>query len=244
MQTQSTTRDDKDQAIANQHNTIVIKKITNGEERASASDASKYFCKLQLRIRSRDVTCSGYSEELLPSQNAECEGIDCPTIPSFCNHDNQEPAPFSEGFIFKRKDMDIICPDEMVCSYMVAQFHSGGSGTTSTVYANQETETYVYWHSRSHLEFIIFMSVKRMAFDEFIAEQKELLLQPKKSVSTIQIVDQCGRANNNTSMCKINQTSQDCLIISDIPNQALPCSSNRYQWNFNRRPTAVNTKVK
>ena len=45
MQTQSTTRNDKDQAIANQHNTIVIKEIINGEERASASDASKHFCR-------------------------------------------------------------------------------------------------------------------------------------------------------------------------------------------------------
>ena len=95
----------------------------------------------------------------------------------------------------------------MVCRYMVAQFNSGGNGTTSTVYANQETETYVHWHLSSHLDF---MSAKRMTFDEFIAEQRELLLQSKKSVSTIKIVDQCGRADNN--MCKIYQTSQDFLI--------------------------------
>ena len=206
MQTQSTTRNDKDQAIANQHNTFVIKEIINGEERASASDASKHFCR-QLRIRSRDVTCNGYSEELLPSQNAECEGIHYPTNPSSCNHCNQEPAPYSEGFIFMCREMEITCPDVMVCRYMVAQFNSGGNGTTSTVYANQETETYVHWHLSLHLDF---MSVKRMTFDEFIAEQRELLLQSKKSVSTIKIVDQCGRADNN--MCKIYQTSQDFLI--------------------------------
>ena len=62
---------------------------------------------------------------------------------------------------------------------MVAKFSSGGNRTTSTVYANQETETYVHWHLSSHLDF---MSVKRMTFDEFIAEQRELLLQSKKSV--------------------------------------------------------------
>ncbi len=54
------------------------------------------------------------------------------------------------------------------------------------------------------------MTDKRMYFDEFIAEQEILLLQPKKPVSTMNVVDQCGKADN--MMCKMYQTSQDYLL--------------------------------
>jgi len=141
MQTQSTARDDKDQDFANQHNTIVIGETIYGEGKSSAYDTSKHFCRLQLR--SRDDTCK-YCEESLPSQYAaECEEaveICYPSNPSTWNNGNQDPAPFSEGIIFNCGEMEIICPDEMECSHMVTQFNSGGYGTT--VYANQETETY------------------------------------------------------------------------------------------------------
>jgi hypothetical protein len=69
---------------------------------------------------------------------------------------------------------------------------------------NQESETYVQWHLSSY------MTDKRMTFDEFIAEQRKLSWQPTKQVSTMNVVDQCGRADN--MMCKSNQISQDYLL--------------------------------
>jgi hypothetical protein len=54
------------------------------------------------------------------------------------------------------------------------------------------------------------MTDKRMTFDEFIAEQGIESLQPKKPVSTMNVVDQYGRADN--MMCKMYQTSQDHLL--------------------------------
>jgi hypothetical protein len=53
------------------------------------------------------------------------------------------------------------------------------------------------------------MADKRIPFDEFIAEQGILSLQPKNPVSTMNVVDQCGRADN--VMCKMYQTRQDYL---------------------------------
>jgi hypothetical protein len=66
------------------------------------------------------------------------------------------------------------------------------------------------------------MTDKRMTFDEFIAEHGILSLQPKKPVSTIKVVDQCGWADN--MMCKINQTSQDFLLdqFRHFPEAVVP----------------------
>ncbi len=56
------------------------------------------------------------------------------------------------------------------------------------------------------------MTDKRMTFDEFIAEHGIFSLQPKKPVSTMNGVNQFGRADN--MMCKMYQTSQDYLLTS------------------------------
>ena len=103
---------------------------------------------------------------------------------------------------------------------MVLQHNSGGNGTSQkSVHGNQETETYVHWHLNSSIDF---MTAERMTFDEFIAEQRKLSLQPKKPVSTINVVDQCGWADN--MMCKINQTSQDFLLdqFRHFPEAVVP----------------------
>jgi len=77
----------------------------------------------------------------------------------------------------------------------------------SSVHDNPVTESYVQWHLSSYFDF---MTDKRMTFDEFIAEHGILSLQPKKPVSTMNVVDQFGRADN--MMCKMYQTSQDYLL--------------------------------
>ena len=62
MQTQNTVRDDKDQAIASQHNTIVINDIINDEKNSPTLNVSIQLCRMQ--PRSRDVvTYNGYCEE-------------------------------------------------------------------------------------------------------------------------------------------------------------------------------------
>ena len=97
----------------------------------------------------------------------------------------------------------------MECSHMVAQFNSGGNGTAAS--ANQETETYVHWHLSSYLDF---MTVKRKTFDEFIAEQRNNYCSPRSHCRQSKLLTshQCGRAQADNTMCKINQTSQDFLI--------------------------------
>ena len=77
----------------------------------------------------------------------------------------------------------------------------------NSVHDNPVTESYVQWHLSSYFDF---MTDKRMTFDEFIAEHGILSLQPKKPVSTMNVVDQFGRADN--IMCKMYQTSQDYLL--------------------------------
>ena len=49
-----------------------------------------------------------------------------------------------------------------------------------------------------------------MTFDEFIAEQGRILLNPKKSVLTTDVAAQCGWADN--IVCKNYQNSQDFLL--------------------------------
>jgi hypothetical protein len=84
--------------------------------------------------------------------------------------------------------------DKSECSHMVSQHNSAGNDTSKKpVCDNLEIETYVHWHLSSHFDF---MTDKRMTFDEFIAEQGILSLQPKKPVSTMNVVDQCCRADN------------------------------------------------
>ena len=62
MQTQSTVRDDKVQANASQHNTIVINDLINDEKNLPTLYVSKPLCRMQ--PRSRDfVTFNGYHEE-------------------------------------------------------------------------------------------------------------------------------------------------------------------------------------
>ncbi len=91
---------------------------------------------------------------------------------------------------------------------MVSQHNSAGYDTSKKpVYDNLEIETYVHWHLSSHFDF---MTDKRMTFDDFFAEQGILSLQPKKPVSTMNVVDQCCRADN--MMCKMYKTSQDYLL--------------------------------
>jgi hypothetical protein len=91
---------------------------------------------------------------------------------------------------------------------MVSQHNPAGYSTSKKpVYNNQEIETCIHWHLSSYLDF---MTDKCMSFDKFIAEQGILSLQPKKQVSTMNVVDQCGRADN--MMCKMYQTSQDSLF--------------------------------
>ena len=204
MQTQSTVRDDRVQANASQHHTIVINDIINDEKNFPTLHVSKQLCRMQ--PRSRDfVTYNGYHEE--PSWHYVHDGY-CIVRPSTCNYCNQCAAQFPEGIIINYEEKKIIGLDKMECSHVVSQYNSEGNGTSQkSVYDNQETETYVHWHLNSSLDF---MTDKRMTFDEFIAEQRKLSLQPKKPVSTSSVVDQCGWADN--MMCKINQTRQDFLL--------------------------------
>ena len=65
--------------------------------------------------------------------------------------------------------------DLVTVSHEEQHRHFRYNGTT--VNANQETETYVHRYLSSQLDF---MTVIRMTFDEFIAEQREQLLQPNK----------------------------------------------------------------
>jgi hypothetical protein len=68
--------------------------------------------------------------------------------------------------------------DKSECNHMLSQHNSAGYGTSKKLVCdNQEIETYVHWHLSSYLDF---MTDKRMTFDEFIAEQGTLSLQPKK----------------------------------------------------------------
>ena len=191
MQTQNTERHDNKQVFTSQHNAAVNADITNDEKKSQRCNVER------IQFRSRDfVTVSHEEPHRHFRYEARTVNVICLSRPSTGNNGNQDPAPFPEGIIFNCGEMEIICPDEMECSHMVAHFNSGGNGTT--VNANQETETYVHWHLSSHLDF---MTVIRMTFDEFIAEQREQLLQPNKSASTIKLVDQCDRADN--TMCKI-----------------------------------------
>jgi hypothetical protein len=134
--------------------------------------------------------------------------------PRTCNYGNQCAAQFPEGIITNYKERKIISPDKMKCpkarkiispdkmkcSNTVSRHSPADYGTSKKpVCDNQETETYVHWHLSSYL---VFMTDKRMTFDEFITEPGILYLQPKKPVSTMN--DQCGRSDN--MMCKINQT--------------------------------------
>jgi hypothetical protein len=99
----------------------------------------------------------------------------------------------------------------MECRHMVSQHNQGGNvmyvTSRNSVHDNPETESYVHWHLSSYFDF---MTDKRMTFDEFIADQGMLSYEPKKPVSTMIVVDQCGWADN--MMCKVNQTSQDFLL--------------------------------
>ena len=88
--------------------------------------------------------------------------------------------------------------DLVTVSHEEPHRHFRYNGTA--VNANQETETYVHGHLSSHFDF---MTVIRMTFDEFIAEQREQLLQPNKSESTIKLVDQCDRPGADNTMCKM-----------------------------------------
>jgi hypothetical protein len=94
---------------------------------------------------------------------------------------------------------------------MVSQHNQAGDvmyvTSRNSVHDNPETESYVHSHLSSYFDF---MTDKRMTFDEFIAEQGMLSYEPKKPVSTMIVVDQCGWADN--MMCKVNQTSQDFLL--------------------------------
>ncbi len=69
-----------------------------------------------------------------------------------------------------------------------------------------------------------------MTFYEFIAEHGILSLQPKKLVSTMNVVDQFGRADN--MMCKMYQTSQDYLLHQLKHYSEAVLRSNRYQKKF------------
>jgi hypothetical protein len=208
MQTQSNASGDKEYPVASQHNTIVIKDTSNEEQESSAFGTSKQFC----RLRSRDVVkYNGHREQLLPSQHSGiCEGavrVYCFLDPSSCDYGNQDTVQFPEGIITNYEAMEIISPDNLECGYVVDQ-HSGGNGTVQkSVNANQETEPCVHWHMDSYVDF---MTDRRMNVEEVIQEQRKLLLKLKKSVSTLISVDQCGWADN--IMCKINQTSTDCLL--------------------------------
>ena len=208
MQTQSTVRDDKVQAIASHHNLFVINDIINDENDSLTSfDVSKQFCRMQIRSRNV-VTYNGYEESSWHSAHEGTVDIYCFVRPSTCNYGNQYAAQFPEGIIINYEEMKIISLDKMECSHVTAQYNSGGNGTSQKpVYADQRTETDVHWHLYSSFDF---MTDNRMTFDEFIAEPWILSLQPKMPVSTMNVVDQCGWAGN--VRCKNNQISQDFLL--------------------------------
>ena len=210
MQTQSTVRDDKVQANASQHNTIVINDTINDENSKNSPtlDVSKQLCGIQPRLRDI-VTCNGFHEEAC--WYSVHDGTYYFVQPRTCNYVNQCAAQFPEGIITNYEEGKIICLDKMECSHMVSQHIQAGYmmyvTSRNSVYDNPEKESYAHWHLSSYFDF---MTDKRMTFDEFIAEQGMLSFELKKPVSTMIIVDQCGWADN--MMCKINQTSQDFLL--------------------------------
>jgi hypothetical protein len=213
MQTQSTVRDDKVQANASQHNTIVINDTINDESSTNSPtfDVSKQLCGIQSRSRGI-VTYNRFHEEACwYSVHDGTDDIYCFVQPRTCNYGNQCAAQFPEGIIINYEERKIISLDITECSHMVSLHNQAGDvmyvTSRSSVHDNPVTESYVQWHLSSYFDF---MTDKRMTFDEFIAEHGILSLQPKKPVSTMNVVDQFGRADN--IMCKMYQTSQDYLL--------------------------------
>ena len=106
--------------------------------------------------------------------------------------------------------------------------NSGGNGTSQkSVYADQETETYVHWHINSYIDV---MTDNRITFEKSIAESRKLSLHPKKPVSTRNVVERFGRAESpaDNVMCKTNQTSQDFLLdqVKHCPEAVIAIKSN------------------
>ena len=142
---------------------------------------------------SRDFTL--YCEPNGKSVDEGTVDIYCFLRPSTCNYGNQCAAKFPKGIILHYEE--IISLDKSECSYVISKYNSGCNGNhQKAVYDNQDTETNVHWHL--------------VTFDEFIAEQRKLLLNPKESVLTTNVAAQCGWADN--IVCNNYQNSQDFLL--------------------------------
>ena len=125
MQTQSTVRDDKVQANASQHNTIVINDTINDENSKNSPtlDVSKQLCGIQPRLRDI-VTCNGFHEEAC--WYSVHDGAYYFVQPRTCNYVNQCAAQFPEGIITNYEEGKIICLDKMECSHMVSPHNQAG----------------------------------------------------------------------------------------------------------------------
>ena len=203
MQTQNTERHDNNQVVTSQHNTVVNADITNDEKKSQRCNVER------IQFRSRDLVTVSHEEPHWHFQyEAGTVDVICLSRPSTCNYGNQDAAQFQEGIILNYEEMKIISPGKTECSKKVAQYDSGSNGTNQkSVTTNQETETYVYSQSSSDFDS---MTENRMTFGELTAEERNLLLLPKKSVSTWNTVGQYDCADNNI-MCKTNQTSK-CFL--------------------------------
>jgi hypothetical protein len=81
---------------------------------------------------------------------------------------------------------------------MVANNDSGGYGTNQITVCDNQCFN--------------FMTGERMTFDECTAKQRKSLLQPKRSVSTMNIEDLCGRDDTSNIKCEINKIRQTFLL--------------------------------
>ena len=138
------------------------------------------------------VTLHGMKSQMENSVDEGTVDIYCFIRPSTCNYGNQCAAQCPKGIIINYEE--IISLDKSECSYLISEYNSGCNGThQKAVYDNQDTETNVQWHLSSYIDLI---TDNLMTFDEFITEQRKLLLNPKKSVLTTNVAAQCGWADN------------------------------------------------
>jgi hypothetical protein len=155
MQTQSTVRDDKVQANASQHNSIVINDTINDESSKNSPtfDVSKQLCGIQSRSRGI-VTYNRFHEEACwYSVHDGTDDIYCFVQPRTCNYGNQCAAQFPEGIIINYEERKIIRLDKMECSHMVSQHTQAGDvmyvTSRNSVHDNPETESYLHSHLSS-----------------------------------------------------------------------------------------------
>ncbi len=112
MQTQSTERDDKVQANASQHNSVVINDIINDEKNSPTLDVSKQLCRMQ--SRSRDIVIKNGSREEASwySVHNGTDYIFCFVQPRTCKYGKQCAAQLPEGIIINYEEMKIIDLDK------------------------------------------------------------------------------------------------------------------------------------